>query len=1306
MNRNFKLFKETASMLGLVLVFFSGQLFAQKGQSEGKGKGDILQPIVGGGDTDITLIPWQVLLEGSNCGGSILSENWVITAAHCSPQIGDELRFGITSIINDVGEKRTIAEVVIHPQWDGVLENGYDIALLRLNEPLVFTDKIQPIRYAMPQDVQAGRVDLCIQGLVSGWGQLDEDAPTPVSDVLQSVTVPIVSNVLADDAYASLTPTDELEPGFLLDHQLVAGDFAAQGCSSADGNGGEDACQGDSGGPFAVPNPKGGYILAGIISWGIGCGRSNLPGIYTKVSAFSDFIEDVTNVSNNKYPGLIISEVVHGTNAGGNPRYIEIYNASTTETYNLNDIIIRVYNDGTLLPMDLSIPDGNSLLPGTAFVIAGPEAWQTSWGGAFLSKTPDLTSDIINGNGNDAYILYDNNAGFVLDAYGRIGEDGTGAFWNYQDARAIRNKWITNGNNGDFQESNIGEWSISAYENSAADPGTHEAVQPEIDAAILSVTAPNPGDEVYSCNTDYSISPTVKIKNQGSESISQVVLEFFNGTQNVNETFNLGVPLAPNEIVPLNSTLMIDYGAAGKDYELSVAIRTINGGEDGNPLDNTKNIRFDMIQGYTATFEITFDENPEHNAWSILQKEDTVYSGNNGDFYTTNVPGTSLQEKVCLPAGFYEFQFYDGTFNPLGFIPFDGFESPGNFKYTINTPDIGDVEIANVSGKFEGVQSFRFKLPYENVLDLALASPVDGITTNVCNDSQSLNIEVLNNNSLPVNSYKLSYGIVGEPLQVFERTSLALMAGQSDRVDLDFLLKEGENRYIIEIIEVNGMPGDENIDNNQISGNYDIDLNNGLTSVNIDINTDFFPQETSWQLLDSKDNVVDEVVVGSYQGNEPFITTHDNCLAEGCYTFVLRDTGGDAGPTAFLTDKEGNELLMLSDSPWDSEVQGDFCLLAVPGSLVATTRGLDEIELSWSNTSALGTDFVIESALNRKGPWTKIDTVTITTTTYQHEGLQEATVYFYRVRTLDIPNSTASSATVIASAVTDSTPISTPSGLNALTANFYQINLDWEDNSDNETGFRVERALASEGPWELAADLPADATTFVDDGLEESTKYFFRVSATNASTSSEFSNVADAVTTSAPTIGPPSELSAEVISFREIRVSWKNSADDASGIKLERSLSSDGPWEEVIGLVNKETNYIDTDLTGSTTYFYRIKAFQTFSNPLIIIESEYSEIVETMTISGFDQDRTLVLTTIYPNPVSEGGTVTVAWDREQWKDDFLMSLYDTKGARYFAQRININKEKTTVNISSLPNGMYLLRLNNKKNTVLKKLIIE
>jgi endoglucanase len=163
-----------------------------------------------------------------------------------------------------------------------------------------------------------------------------------------------------------------------------------------------------------------------------------------------------------------------------------------------------------------------------------------------------------------------------------------------------------------------------------------------------------------------------------------------------------------------------------------------------------------------------------------------------------------------------------------------------------------------------------------------------------------------------------------------------------------------------------------------------------------------------------------------------------------------------------------------------------------------------------------------------------------------------------------------------------------PSNLNAILVSCTQINLNWTDPANNETGFTIERKVGAGGTWATLQTVGANINSYPNTGLAAGQTYFYRVRANYASGNSAWSNEASA-TTAAPQA--PSGLSATSVSLSQINLSWTETANNETGFKIERKTGAGGTYSQITTVGPNVTTYPNTGLAGNTTYYYRVRAY-------------------------------------------------------------------------------------------------------------------
>merc|ERR1712213_251406 len=227
--------------------------------------------IVGGVEATPHQFPWQVGLffDGYFCGGSIISEKYILTAAHCADGVcshevvigAHEIRDPSNTIINAYGP-------TVHPEWDSFSLSN-DLAILELETEInwaEFGDNAAPNCLATSGDFSGQTA------LVSGWGR-PSDNSGGISDVLRKVEAPVMSQSECESYWGNLN----------------------EGVVCIDTTGGKSSCNGDSGGPLSIPGAV--FEQIGIVSFGSAAGcEIGAPAGFSEVAKYIDWISSVTGL--------------------------------------------------------------------------------------------------------------------------------------------------------------------------------------------------------------------------------------------------------------------------------------------------------------------------------------------------------------------------------------------------------------------------------------------------------------------------------------------------------------------------------------------------------------------------------------------------------------------------------------------------------------------------------------------------------------------------------------------------------------------------------------------------------------------------------------------------------------------------------------------------------------------------------------------------------------------------------------------------------------------------------------------------
>ena len=324
-------------------------------------------------------------------------------------------------------------------------------------------------------------------------------------------------------------------------------------------------------------------------------------------------------------------------------------------------------------------------------------------------------------------------------------------------------------------------------------------------------------------------------------------------------------------------------------------------------------------------------------------------------------------------------------------------------------------------------------------------------------------------------------------------------------------------------------------------------------------------------------------------------------------------------------------------NPFTLDVTASCSSIAAPSALTATLSGSTTIHLTWTDNSDNETGFKVQRSLDQV-TWTDAHTADANVTSWDDTGLALNTTYYYHVGSFNSTETTPAWSEVASAKTTDQPPAA-PTGLTATMVSSSKIHLSWTDNSDCESGFKVEQSTDNLNWTVLPTLVAANTTTYDDTGLTPNATYYYMVMSTNINGDSAPSSSASA-TTASPPPAAPTTLSAVERPLMAVTLTWTSGSSNESGFHVERSGDGGGTWNLVgtVGPSSGSGSTVTDTISGSglvqgAPYLYWVKAY-----------NATDESVPSPTATAVAEDIPVVLITASPtSPVTlkmgDGDTV-------------------------------------------------------------------
>lgn len=387
--------------------------------------------------------------------------------------------------------------------------------------------------------------------------------------------------------------------------------------------------------------------------------------------------------------------------------------------------------------------------------------------------------------------------------------------------------------------------------------------------------------------------------------------------------------------------------------------------------------------------------------------------------------------------------------------------------------------------------------------------------------------------------------------------------GQSgDPFPLDYGLPSGKWITVTFRIVMNSVTNDR--------GNRD-----GILETYIDRN--LVQQITNFRFRNYESIGIEEMLITNFFGGDPtpeWAAARDEYVDFDDFSaFVFKP---EVNVPHGLEPSPPDRVLLLPDDVYNDSIWRH--------SLSAIPISSQTIDLSWKNYF-YPVNYTIKRRTDSEPDYQDIATLDYTVNTFRNSGLLPNTTYYYRIIA---DNSYSDSATV--TTLAPSPPL-TPTSLVSVQAGAVTVKLQWNDNSNNEIGFELERSDVSPEIFSQIAVLDRNVKVFTNTSLSPDTDYYYRIRAYNEDGKSDYSGVLHVKTLQLQLPAAPSGLNAGNISKNTCVLTWKDNADNESGFQIYELEESTGSYKLNRTVSANVTQFTFSDLIPNTTYNYKVRAY-------------------------------------------------------------------------------------------------------------------